>query len=248
MTIVTPIWEATLSPVREAFLKRSISESRNSPHWFIAPETLDMSWYERAFPHSRTHHFPDRYFSSPQAYSRLLTDPPFYRCWDDREFVTICQTDAVLIKDPAHVNMDEIDYLGAPWCPPVRYLKMGKRLYVTSDFGHPGESAIVRTLGKRIYVGNGGLSIRRITAHINVCEQLPASIRAKYLNAINEDALLCSIGPSLGLCIADKQFAESVFLESQVKEYNTLPDVTGFHALERWNAELVSQVVGQVNP
>lgn len=243
MAIVTPIWEESLEPTAQEFVTRSLKATTNLPHWLVAPDSLDTTWYEQHFPDLRITRFPDQYFQSSQTYSRLLIDPAFYRPFEAHEFITICQTDAVLIDNPARVNMDNVDYLGAPWNPPLSFLKIGKRLYVTSNFGHGNESRLVRLLGKTIHVGNGGLSIRRITTHIEVTSRIPTTIDHRYFNAINEDALLCSIGLKLGLRIAPRQLAETVFLESEARHLAEVPSVFGFHGLERWNPDLMPLVI-----
>ena len=238
MAIVTPIWEESLKPTAEAFIRRSILATAELPHWYVAPETLDTSWYERFSPASRVARFPDAFFRSSQTYSRLLISPRFYAAFERYEFITICQTDAVLIDNPASAPMDNLDYLGAPWNPPLRSLKIGKRLYVTSSFGHDNESRLIQRLGRDIHVGNGGLSIRRIDPHKQVANRLTRKISSSSLEAINEDAVLCSVGPSLGLRIAGQALAEQIFLESESRHLTDIPPVYGFHGLERWNPGL----------
>ena len=239
MAIVTPIWEESLKPTAQVFVKRSLEATAELPHWFVAPESLDTTWYARNFPDFRIKRFPDHFFRSSQTYSQLLINPRFYRAFDEHEFITICQTDAVLIANPALVNMDDLDYLGPPWNPPLRYLKFGRRLYVTSNFGHNPESRLVQMLGRAMEVGNGGLSIRRVSQHNCVTQKIPHLVTARSQNSINEDALLCAIGPSLGLRVASREYASLFFLESQTRGLSHLPAVTGFHGLETWAPALV---------
>ena len=244
MAIVTPIWEPVLPPVAQRFVRRSIDASSECPQLFVAPESLDTAWYQSNFPESRFVRFHDRYFTSSRTYSHLLTEPQFYAAFHAHEFITICQTDAVLVDNPALVGMENLDYLGAPWNPPLHFLRVGKRLYVTSDFGHGHESRLIRLLGKPTVVGNGGLSIRRVDQSMRVTHALSDEVSPRHRKDINEDALLCTLGPQLGLRIASPAFAESVFLESQVRDLTELPSVTGFHGLERWNPDLIPLVIG----
>lgn len=247
MAILTPVWQNAPGPVAAAFIRRSLQETGGLLHSFIAPHGLDTSWYHKHFPESRIARFSDNYFQSSRTYSQLLTGPDFYDTFRANEFITICQTDAVLLANPALVDMDNLDYLGAPWNPPLRFLKIGRRLYITSDFGHTNESRIVKRFGNPLDVGNGGLSIRRVSKHIEVTQRLPQVISQRYRDAINEDALLCSIGPSLGLRVASRRKAREVFLESEIASYKELPPVTGFHAIELWNPKLTQQIINSLN-
>jgi hypothetical protein len=80
-------------------------------------------------------------------YNRILTDKSF---WDnfDSEYVLIFQTDS-LMRTRIPESFFEYDYVGAPWA----------------------EDLIVN--GKRLSVGNGGLSLRRVRTMKQICVEHP---------------------------------------------------------------------------
>ena len=243
MAVVTPIWRPKLSVVEAESLRCSIASSSLADHWLLAPQSLDLTWYQQVFPTSHILELADDHFTSVHSYSYLMTTPGFYRKFDDYEFITICQTDAVLIKDPSEINASTIDYIGAPWSPPLKYVLLGKRLYVSSSFGEANESTIIRRLGRRLTVGNGGLSLRRTETLIKVTETIHTSLSNRTRRHVLEDALICSVGRKYGLRVASQEQAETVFLESQASGLTSIPDIFGFHGLERWNPELLRIIV-----
>ena len=90
--------------------------------------------------------FPPRYFTGRYAYNRLLLKEEFYRAFAEHEYILIYQLDSLVFTS----NLEEWcrkgwDYVGAPWL---------KNL----DDPTQGFSG----------VGNGGLSLRRVTSALAV--------------------------------------------------------------------------------
>ena len=239
MAVVTPIWKPSLSDIETRSLRRSVSASHQADHWLLAPTGLELTWYKRQYPDSRILELDGSHFTSVHSYSRLMTTPYFYRLFQDYEFITICQTDAILIKDPSDIETHEIDYIGAPWSPPLKCISVGKRLYVSSSFGEANESRLVNWFGRPLHVGNGGLSLRRIDSLIMTTEAIQANVNQRARENVLEDALICSIGPKHGLRIASRRYAETIFIETKASGMSDNPDAFGFHGLERWNPALI---------
>ncbi len=90
--------------------------------------------------------FPDRFFDSVDAYSRLLLSADFYRAFASYEYLLVYQLDSLVFSS----GLSEwcargFDYLGAPWL---------------ADPERP-ERGFSR-------VGNGGLSLRRVSRFLDV--------------------------------------------------------------------------------
>ena len=238
MVIAAPIWRQQPTDAEIAFLRRTDRSNKNVHRWLCAPEGLDVDFYNREFPDWEVHRYPQRAFVSVASYSLWLTAPDFYRTVDQFEFVTICQLDAVLIRDVTEVRMSDLDYLGAPWDPPLRVLTPGNRIYVASQHEQPQGLRLTKWLGRKLPVGNGGLSIRRVHAHITATEWITGTIPERYRQHTLEDVLLCAFGPRTGLRVAPKHIAEHVFVETGAVGLESVPDVYGFHGLWRWNPGL----------
>ena len=243
MVIATPIWRSRPTDSEIVFLRRTDRANREVDRWLCAPEGLDVDFYSQHFPEWRIQRYPERAFASVTAYSKWLTAPDFYRSVDAYEFVTICQLDAVLIKDVTGVDMFGMDYLGAPWLPPIRVLTPGQRIYVASE--QSGRQGLwwTRYLGRSLGVGNGGLSIRRVAAHINATEWLTTHLPERYREHTLEDVLLCAFASRTSLRVAPVDVAEQVFLETSAAALTSIPDIYGFHALQRWNPVLAERMI-----
>ena len=104
---------------------------------------------------------------------------------------------------------------------------------------------VTKRLGRSLSVGNGGLSIRRVEAHISAAEWLTRNIRVRYRETTLEDVLLCAFAPRTGLRIAPPDVAGRVFLETGAATLTHIPDVYGFHALWRWNPTLAESLIAR---
>jgi uncharacterized protein DUF5672 len=95
--------------------------------------------------------FPDHYFVSDIAYSALLVTPEFYEAFVDYRFILIYQLDSLVFADSLlDWCAKGYDYIGAPWFD----VDFGAGFSV--DFSeHPA-------------VGNGGFSLRRVDAFLDV--------------------------------------------------------------------------------
>ncbi len=112
--------------------------------------------------------FPDEFFTSIDAYSTLLLTPNFYRRFAAYEFILICQLDALVFADDLNHWCDAgYDYIGAP-------------VYVRKDDDT-----------SPVFVGNGGFSLRRVMACLQVLEKSgPARIGALPIAALPADVAI----------------------------------------------------------
>ena len=113
---------------------------------FFVPESLECSAYLEILPHARLERFNDKYFASVSTYSWLLLTPEFYRRFETYEYMLIYQLDAWAFRDELEFWCQKgYDYIGAPF---------------------------VQTYGnvEQVVVGNGGFSLRRISAMLRVLE------------------------------------------------------------------------------
>jgi uncharacterized protein DUF5672 len=103
--------------------------------------------------------FPARYFRNPVTYSRLLLSRRFYEAFAAYEYVLVYQLDCLVFRDELEEWCGRgVDYIGAPW--------------------FPGEAAPFVT---EPAVGNGGFSLRRVPAFLEVLETAGDRYARKWL-------------------------------------------------------------------
>jgi hypothetical protein len=115
---------------------------------FVAPESLDLAGILQGG--EEVVRFPDEFFSGIAGYNRLLKSSGFYKRFKRYDYILIAQLDCLIFSG----NLDEWmsqgwDYLAAPWF---------------KGFSEDCTSGLWR-------VGNGGLSLRRVSSHLRVLRQ-----------------------------------------------------------------------------
>ena len=142
--IVVPLYRSEMSAEETASLRQcgKIFSSRDIV--FAAPEKLDCQIQQQSISSARIERFDDSYFTSISSYSRLLLTPEFYSRFSDYDYMLIYQLDAWVFRDELDCWCEKgYDYIGAPF---------------VINFGQK----------EHIIVGNGGFSLRRISAVLRV--------------------------------------------------------------------------------
>lgn len=94
---------------------------------------------------------PDKWMDSIDSYSRMLCSLDFYKLFEEYSYMLICQLDAYVFEDRLREFCKSgCDYIGAPWYDGFTIYENGEK--------------------KKLYIGNGGFSLRNIQACINVLE------------------------------------------------------------------------------
>lgn len=242
--IVTPIWEPLPPELAIALLEHSYTVNAQIPVVFIGPEGLDLGFYRERFPQAEWLPFPRENFESVTAYSTWMTTPDLYDALSAFEIMTMCQQDAILLRPVTEIPMDEVDYLGAPWDPPVRVLRIGSRISVASSAGGKQGPWYTHAFGRRLIVGNGGLSTRRISAMADAARTLGTRYPNSVRHGLLEDVYYCALGPEVGLRVASKDLAERTFAESTARHYPNVGSLVGLHGAQKWNPELLTEILG----
>jgi hypothetical protein len=91
-------------------------------------------------------HFPRNFFGSSAAHNRLLMWPPFYRAFENYEYILMYHLDSLVFSDElSRWCRAGVDYIGAPWlpCDDTPWVKEAK-------------------------VGNGGFALMKVESMLNV--------------------------------------------------------------------------------
>lgn len=181
--IAIPIYQPGLPEMDQFSLDYSVAVLKERAMRFIAPEGMDVSFYRERYPQIGFEFFEPDFFASIQGYNRLLLGKPLHERFEGHEFLLILQTDAIILRDELDYWADQpFDYVGAPW--PQQY-----ELFVNLD-------RFVGDNGKhmKVAVGNGGLSLRRISKCVALFDEFPDAIAVFRHTASSEDLFYSVMG------------------------------------------------------
>jgi hypothetical protein len=142
VAIVTPLYRFPLTPDEEISIRHLRKYLGRFDRFIMGPKTLPPE-----FADFRLQRFPQRFFESLQSYSKLLVTREFYQAFAGYEYILIYQPDCLVFSS----DLEEWcragwDYVGAPWF---------------KDFD-PDPA------GGFWAVGNGGLSLRKVSTALAV--------------------------------------------------------------------------------
>ncbi len=228
--VIIPIYRPELTAVDAFSLDFSLRTLNGRPVYFAAPEGMDVSYYVGRCPSATFVRFPAHLFASIQGYNHLLLSSEFYELFLPNEFVLILQTDAILLRDELdHWTSLPFDYVGAPW-------PRGNELLVQIP---PFEGAFARPV--KALVGNGGLSLRRISGCLSLLKEFPVALQIFLQTGSSEDLFFSFMGLLSKSFVLPNEITASLFsTEVQPEAYyqingNVLP--MGTHAWAKYSPE-----------
>lgn len=172
VAVVIPIYKQQLTNYERISLTQCLRVLSQYPIWLVAPDSLDISHYHEISPTLSVRRFDDRYFADIQGYNRLMLSANFYEAFSDVNYVLIHQLDAFVFRDDLlHWCRQGYDYVGAPWLRDRDFTGRGDKLWFSVkqrvatllDLKKP-DGATPREIISLNGVGNGGLSLRRVSA------------------------------------------------------------------------------------
>jgi hypothetical protein len=200
IAVLIPIYKLELLPLETFSVMHSLALIEDRECIFVAPEGMDLSYYRKQFPQVRCEFFSAEYFDSVASYSRLLLSLTFYNRFIRYEFVLILQPDAILFRDDLDYWMDQgYDYIGAPWPDGIEITLW------RDDFQGERRRRISTN------VGNGGLSLRRISRFIGLMERFTETHAAFVRSGTNEDSFFSLLGTQTELFEIPDQVTASRF-------------------------------------
>jgi hypothetical protein len=210
--VVIPIYRKVLEPLEEFSLDYSLAKLVAHEAIFIAPKSLDLSYYASRYPQARLALFEDEFFASIKGYNRLLLNPGFYETFIAYEFMLILQTDAIILRDDLNTwCAAPYDYVGAPWPDALE-------ISINLDAFNGNLAKVVKT-----QVGNGGLSLRRNRKCIGLIREFPEATQMFIHTGSSEDIFFSIMGnQSLDFLIPNDRVAGLFSLEVRPEYYYAL--------------------------
>jgi hypothetical protein len=200
--VVIPVYQTFLNPAQQVSLERCLSILGSHPVVVVKPEGLDLSILLQQHPQLESESFADPYFDGINGYNRLMLSDQFYARFAQYQYMLVYQLDAFVFSDQLLMWCNQgYDYIGAPWLPRT----------TPPDLFERGRAVVRRKLyrwfnrkdltGKNAHhaqydycAGNGGFSLRRISAMRNALRSLSKHVepyRLRSHHTYNEDVFFC---------------------------------------------------------
>jgi len=261
--VVVPVYKNTLSHYETIALTQCIRVLGQYPIALVCPASLPVSLLTAQFPISTIHTFADEFFTDVQAYNRLMLSVAFYDSFSTFEFVLIYQLDAFVFRDElADWCCRGYDYVGAPWLrdrdfsgwPEEIWFTVKRRVATWLNL-KKADGVTPRELVSLNKVGNGGLSLRRVSALRRALQQNSRLIRAyekQPMHQYNEDIFfgieVNRYWPQLRIpdFRTALQFAVEFYPERSILTYNKGQLPFGCHAWDTHGTEYWRPVFAQL--
>lgn len=148
--IVIPYYHIDLNELETVSWKQALKIFANRKVILVVPDDMPEEDYPEE-PDLLYEVVPSVWMQSVSTYNRMMLDKNFYKRFCAYEYILIYQLDAFVFRD----ELDRFcaygyDYIGAPWLGGSRYFKNFEQCVW--------------------YVGNGGLSLRKVQAALNILE------------------------------------------------------------------------------
>lgn len=183
--VIIPVYTTEITSFEQISLERTCKVLHSYPLVVIKPRSLNLSSIQLKYPSLTTEDFDDSYFQSIAGYNSLMLSEEFYQRFEDCEYILICQLDAYIFRDELTEWCEKgYDYIGAPWLVRPIY-----RSFPMKQYRWLFRSAATRATDFK--VGNGGLSLRKVSSHLKAVQQLKGVIeeflRHTKNHVFNED-------------------------------------------------------------
>ena len=228
--IVVPVYNEVPNELEKLSLKQlDIIVKDDIEICLVGPNRINFSSYVELFNNNKPKHanFDDKYFESNKSYSQLCLSYDFYKRFDDYEYMLIYQTDCWIFRNEIKKFCEMgYDYIGGPIYSP------GSRW--------PGFKNSMRPV-----VGNGGLSLRKISTMLKLTDQ-NGYLYNKYKDEWNsvdyEDMFICDVlAHDIYINIPDYRIAEQFSIDTLPRHMNKLNPMGAqrvFALYQYWNKRI----------
>ena len=187
--VVFPLYKSP-DPLALLFLENGMRLTQGFKQVIVAPEGLLIDTSFGLLEQLEVKRFSKHYFESISGYNQLLLAKGFYTTFSLFDYILIHQADVFLFKDELSSWCEKnYDYIGAPWFRPDK-LNRGFLFNALQRLKLAFKKNKVYS-NRHNKVGNGGLSLRKVSTALKVLETVPASLLKKYTQAkgaeFNED-------------------------------------------------------------
>lgn len=156
VAVVIPYYHKNLSELERISFRNCLDILRKHPIILVVPESMPLEHHPQ-YQDVIYEKVPNAWLESVASYNQMMLSREFYVRFTEYEYILIFQLDAFVFSDCLNKFCDYgYDYIGAPWINGLKYLKDLERGVW--------------------YVGNGGLSLRRIPAFLELLDSGAADL------------------------------------------------------------------------
>lgn len=240
IVVVIPVYQEQPSDKELNYFFHNCKTLKNYHIVLVAPDGLDVSSYINDYI-LEVQYFKSHFFKDISGYNRLMLSDFFYKRFEQYRYMLICQTDALIFKDELlDWCKKDYDYIGAPWINKPIFLF--QYVLVKKGIGCALQMLFRNNLFRA--VGNGGLSLRKVSSFIEVLADNKQSEAWK----INEDFYWSFFAQKERNNFKKPSAREAALFSIELnpkklmkKQNNVLP--FGIHAWERYNPEFWKDII-----
>lgn len=250
--VILPVYKS-LDVDEQMSLLQAIEMTPNFQKKFVAPISFVLDDSYAAFSSIEIEYFEDSFFSNIQGYNKLMLDVEFYKRFISYKYILIHQMDAYLFKPNLKYWCDrDYDYIGAPWYEPRKLSKYNLYKFIFSYLKLFFNKKKLLRWKHFNNVGNGGLSLRKVEAFIDVLTKVDKELLDKYRikndNFFNEDIFWSLEAPSINenFCIPQWNEALNFSIENlPLEAYKALGENLPFgcHAYKQCNPDFWKEFI-----
>ncbi len=233
VAVVIPVYKPSMTRYERIAFNRCLEILKGHQLAMVAPEGLSLAQYE-INQHAIVRRFSSRFFAGIRGYNHMLLSQKFYSSFMDFDYILIYQLDAFVFRDElAYWCSLGYDYIGAPWLDGLS----------VRGLPHRGAGLLARiapfwNLPTSVFVGNGGLSLRKVAPCLELVRRLVWHVR--FWRA-NEDAFFAlHAAKHKSLSIPDPKTAVKFAFEKDPRRCFSLSGERlpfGCHGWAKWNIE-----------
>lgn len=224
--IVVPVYKKELNLFEKISLRQLVRTLGKYPIYLVQPKTIEINYEELSDCKYNVCKFDEWYFQNTGTYSELMLSPFFYEHFLTYKYMLVYQLDCFVFFDGLSEFCDmDYDYVGAP------------QYHGWSD---------------DIVVGNGGLSLRKTDAVLNVTKKYNEIVQEPYFRDFFrkwEDNFFsyCGRKRELGFLVPDislaNTFSTVMDVEDGIQNIPVKGLPFGTHAWHRMNFDFWRDII-----
>ncbi|MDF9795216.1 hypothetical protein OKW21_000479 [Catalinimonas alkaloidigena] len=190
VAVVIPFHKSEMSEIEEVSFINNTKILNRYPIYLLLPEGTNADRFLQIAPNIRLLFFHPRYFSSYSAANHFWIQKDLYDYFKQFKFILKCELDSYVFKDELEYwCARNYDYIGAPWIDSKKWIPILQNALHSENIIFKKIKYVLskRTRSKNIFVGNSGLSLRKVSVFRLVSRLLPLFIPNLEKFSVQED-------------------------------------------------------------